>query len=69
MSKSFLFVIAMWIVFCGFIIYLTELSRREEVFKFNCSNLIGGWHPDIPKKFAEFLWNGIVGCDVESGLG
>jgi hypothetical protein len=43
----------MWIVFCGFIIYMTELSRKEEVFKFNCSNLIGGWHPDIPKKFAE----------------
>jgi hypothetical protein len=32
---------------------MTELSRKEEVFKFNCSNLIGGWHPDIPKKFAE----------------
>jgi hypothetical protein len=43
----------MWIVFVGFIIYLTEVSRKEEVFKFNCSNLIGGWHPDIPKKFAE----------------
>ena len=53
MSKSFFFVITMWIVFCGFIIYLTEVSRKEEVFKFNCANLMGGWHPDIPKKFAE----------------
>jgi hypothetical protein len=53
MSKSFLFVISMWIVFCGFIIYMTELSRKEEVFKFNCANLIGGWHPDVPKKFSE----------------
>jgi hypothetical protein len=32
---------------------MTELSRKEEVFKFNCSNLIGGWHPDIPQKFRE----------------
>jgi hypothetical protein len=53
MSKWFFFSISMWIVFIGFIIYLTEVSRKEEVFKFNCANLIGGWHPDIPKKFAE----------------
>jgi hypothetical protein len=53
MSKWFFFSISMWIIFIGFIIYLTEVSRKEEVFKFNCSNLIGGWHPDIPKKFAE----------------
>jgi len=53
MTKGVFFVITMWIVFCGFIIYLTEVSRKEEVFKFNCNNLIGGWHPDIPKKFAE----------------
>ena len=53
MSKSFLCVITMWIIFCGFIIYLTEVSRKEEVFKFNCASLMGGWHPDIPKKFAE----------------
>jgi hypothetical protein len=43
----------MWIIFIGFIIYLTEVSRKEEVFKFNCASLMGGWHPDIPKKFAE----------------
>jgi len=53
MSKWFFFSISMWIIFIGFIIYLTEVSRKEEVFKFNCSNLIGGWHPDVPKKFAE----------------
>ena len=53
MSKGFFFAITMWIVFVGFIIYLTEVSRREEVFKFNCASLMGGWHPDIPKKFAE----------------
>jgi len=53
MSKWFFFSISMWIIFIGFIIYLTEVSRKEEVFKFNCSNLIGGWHPDIPQKFAE----------------
>lgn len=53
MSKGFFFAITMWIVFVGFIIYLAEVSRREEVFKFNCASLMGGWHPDIPKKFAE----------------
>jgi hypothetical protein len=53
MTKGFFFAITMWIVFVGFIIYLAEVSRREEVFKFNCASLMGGWHPDIPKKFAE----------------
>jgi hypothetical protein len=43
----------MWIVFCGLIIYLTEISRKEEVYKLNCELLLGGWHPDVPKKFAE----------------
>lgn len=45
--------IAMWIVFCGLIIYLTEISRKEEYFKIDCMTLMGGWHPDIPKKFTE----------------
>ena len=53
MTKGVFFAITMWIVFCGFIIYLNEVSRKEEVFKFNCASLMGGWHPDIPKKFAE----------------
>jgi hypothetical protein len=43
----------MWIVFCGLIIYITEVSRKEEVYKLNCELLLGGWHPDVPKKFAE----------------
>jgi hypothetical protein len=41
-------------MFCGFLIYLTELSRKEEVYKLNCELLMGGWHPDIPKEFAKF---------------
>lgn len=45
--------VGMWIVFCGLIIYMTEVSRREEVYKMNCDLLIGGWHPDVPKKFVE----------------
>jgi len=43
--------VGMWIVFCGFIIYLSEVSRKEEVYKLNCDLLIGGWHPDAPKEF------------------
>jgi hypothetical protein len=51
--SDFLWVVAIGIVFCGFIIYLTELSRKEETYKINCQALIGGWHPDVPKKFVE----------------
>jgi hypothetical protein len=29
---------------------LTELGRKSEV---NCAMLMGGWHPDIPKKYQE----------------
>ena len=43
----------MWIVFCGFIIYLSEISRKEEVYKLNCELLLGGWHPDVPKEYAK----------------
>jgi hypothetical protein len=43
----------MWIIFCGLIIYLTEVSRREEVYKLNCELLLGGWHPDVPKDYAK----------------
>ena len=53
MKSQMFWFIAMWIVFCGLIIYLTELSRKEEYFKINCMTLMGGWHPDIPKKFTE----------------
>jgi hypothetical protein len=51
-SIHFAFV-GMWIVFCGLIIYLTEISRKEEYFKIDCMTVMGGWHPDIPKKYAE----------------
>jgi len=53
MKSQMFWFIAMWIVFCGLIIYLTELSRKEEYFKIDCMALMGGWHPDIPKKFTE----------------
>jgi hypothetical protein len=51
MRKQMFWCIAMWIVFCGFLIYLSEVSRKEEVYKLNCNLLIGGWHPDAPKEF------------------
>jgi hypothetical protein len=49
----FSWAICMWIVFCGLIIYLTEVSRREEVYKLNCELLLGGWHPDVPPQVME----------------
>ena len=33
--KSIQLIVCMWIVFCGLIIYLTEVSRKEEVYKLN----------------------------------
>jgi hypothetical protein len=51
--KSIQTIVCMWIVFCGLIIYLTELSRKEEVYKLNCELLLGGWHPDVPKDYAK----------------
>ena len=53
MKSQMFWFIAMWIVFCGLIIYLTELSRKQEFYKLNCELLLGGWHPDVPKKFIE----------------
>jgi hypothetical protein len=35
-----------FVVVCGYIIWLTERSRKE----INCNMLIAGWHPDIPKE-------------------
>jgi hypothetical protein len=29
------------------------VSRKEEYFKIDCMTVMGGWHPDIPKKFTE----------------
>jgi len=51
--SSISILVCMWILFCGLIIYLTEVSRREEVYKLNCELLIGGWHPDVPKDYAK----------------
>ena len=51
--KSIQFFVAMWIIFCGSIIYLTQISRKEEVYKLNCELLLGGWHPDVPKDYAK----------------
>lgn len=51
MTKFITFFAILWIIICGLLITLTEISRKET--KFNCSLLIGGWHPDIPQKFKE----------------
>ena len=51
--KSIQFFVVMWIIFCGSIIYLTQISRKEEVYKLNCELLLGGWHPDVPKDYAK----------------
>ena len=51
--KSIQVVVVMWILFCGCIIYMTEVSRREEVYKLNCELLLGGCHPDVPKDYAK----------------
>lgn len=39
------------LIICGGVIFMTELSRDE--IKYDCRLLIGGWHPDIPKKVVE----------------
>lgn len=36
------------VAICGYIIFFTELSRREAPF--DCRMLVGGWHPDVPKQ-------------------
>lgn len=53
MKLSIEWLVCMWILLCGCIIYLTEVSRREEVYKLNCELLLGGWHPDVPKDYAK----------------
>lgn len=37
---------------CGFVIFITELQRYQEN-RIPCEQLLGGWHPDIPQKYAE----------------
>ena len=41
------------IIVCTYLIAFTELTRREERSKVNCDVLMGGWHPDTAKKYAE----------------
>jgi len=36
---------------CGWIIFFTELARKEVVY--DCRMLMGNWHPDIPQKVIE----------------
>ena len=50
MSREFFWSIVIGILLCGFVIYLTELGKKSEV---NCAMLMGGWHPDLPKKYQE----------------
>jgi hypothetical protein len=41
------------IIVCTYLIAFTELTRREDRAKVNCDVLMGGWHPDTAKKYAE----------------
>lgn len=34
---------------CFYIIFLTEFYKHQPVV-YDCRMLIGGWHPDVPKK-------------------
>jgi len=44
--KTFAFFTATFM--CGWTIFFTELACKE--VKYDCKMLIGGWHPDVPKK-------------------
>ena len=41
------------IIVCTYLIAFTELTRREERPRVNCDVIMGGWHPDTAKKYAE----------------
>ena len=41
------------IIVCTYLVGMTELTRREDRAKVNCDVLMGGWHPDTAKKYAE----------------
>jgi len=49
--NDFLLLVGMGILLCGFIIFATEIGKKE--YRFHCDALIGGWHPDLPQKYAE----------------
>jgi hypothetical protein len=48
--NEFLLLVGIGIILCGFIIFATEIGKKE--YKFHCDALIGGWHPDLPHKYA-----------------
>jgi hypothetical protein len=48
--NEFLLLVCIGIILCGFIIFATEIGKKE--YKFHCDALIGGWHPDLPHKYA-----------------
>jgi len=43
-------VICFGIIVCGLLIYLAEQADRHVV---PCALLMGGWHPDVQKNYAE----------------
>ena len=45
------------IIVCTYLVGMTELTRREERSKVNCDVLMGGWHPDIPQRYAQMCFD------------
>ena len=41
------------IIVCTYLIAFTELTRKEERARVSCDVIMGGWHPDTAKKYAE----------------
>jgi hypothetical protein len=44
------------IIVCTYLIAFTELTRREERPRVNCDVIMGGWHPDIPHRYAQMCF-------------
>jgi len=44
------------IIVCTYLVGMTELTRREDRAKVNCDVLMGGWHPDIPQRYAQMCF-------------
>jgi hypothetical protein len=51
-DKTLTLAICTGIILCGFVIFLTEIAKKEE-YKLSCELLMGGWHPDLPQKFKQ----------------
>jgi len=41
------------VVVCTYLIVMTEVAQKNEIYKVNCDAVMGGWHPDIPQKYRE----------------